>query len=1329
MSDLELKVRLTGEAGQLVGQLKEVAGAETAVAKEATAMADAYKRADAAIDALATAQAEAKQEIQAAAAALKNGSATQAEYNASVLRTKAALSALEIEQRKAVAGYNQHAAAAKGAGASLGAMKASSANLGAQISDVTQQLAIGQNPMMVFGQQAGQVAFALSGMKGVAGTVGTFLAGPWGSLILAGVTVLGLFLTAEEKAKKGALDLADGLDLTKISAGELTKAIDELEAAQAKESRTAAESLTMKRANAEALLNEARAQREKTKAFLEELQARLSAQNIGFGSNVSGVVATAGVLGTATVQRQLDALNGSVTKAEALLRETQIPIANMDSKTRALQQQQATLTATYRAGNMTLAEYTKQMTAAKDAQEAQTKAAREAAKVNKNTNASMMEAFGNPLPGGRLTSGFGPRKSFTTDNGARASSFHAGIDLAAPIGTPVLAAMDGIVKFAGMVNGYGNQLQLDHGAGTQTRYSHLNSFSVRDGQAVTKGQQIGTVGQTGNATGPHLDYQVRVNGKPVDPTKGRFPVDAGTIAEQAQKAGDTLKTFGDSASASISRISERFAEQPKLVGQVNMAVADLDRTIADLRDKQPPGFEKMIADAQAAKQVVENSLTRPFNEYVKASDRAREIQLLTLAGREDEAKALQQINQLVEQTGFATAEQRKAILENVQSERELNDLLAKRQVIVGAYTGAINDARSNLEGLLSGRVKGGDFLKNMQQSYMDTQAKLITEKLFGPMLRDLQKQVEETTGITSSVDIMKAGTEKAGGAAVTLADALENAAKRADVTFNGSPATSPVGGSVGTGGAGYSQFLQEFDSTLGRTSGPAETETADNTNEIVVVGQKLQKGVMAMTPGNFMQQLSRDIMDPSLSALDKIFGTNLQSLSGTLAGALKGYATAGIPGAVLGGLASIKGLPDNISKALGGALKGAQTGTVVSTISNSIGIKMNNTGAQIGGALGSLIGGPIGSIVGSIAGGLLGNLFKSVKSGYAQIRPVENGGSAVTGTYGRTGDLQTEARATGNSFVSAVKQLAESLGGKLGGFDLDLGRKDDKFAVTSSRVPGGTQWFSDQEEALKFAMSDAIKGGAVQGISAAMQRALQANASDVETAAAEALKVRDLESILGGFSGAARTAFSDFEKMAKERLRVATQYGLDVVEVEKTNTADRIKLRDQLEKQSFGSLLDLINSMKSGDLFEGSAVDKRTALLGEIDKARGDAAQGKEGAADTLASLLQQLNATSKDVYGTTGGFSADRDNILSTAQGVADLLRSQLDAAAAPAAQTNTLLDENNDQNAAMLAELQRIYSGMAGSIPGAAGALTPQQLAALASTQGASTWAGAPY
>ena len=94
---------------------------------------------------------------------------------------------------------------------------------------------------------------------------------------------------------------------------------------------------------------------------------------------------------------------------------------------------------------------------------------------------------------------------------------HEGIDVAAPMGAPIIAPASGVVMRVGYENGYGNTLEIDHGNGIVTRYAHCSRIDVKGGQRVTRGQTIAAVGSTGLATGPHLHYEIHINGKVVNP--------------------------------------------------------------------------------------------------------------------------------------------------------------------------------------------------------------------------------------------------------------------------------------------------------------------------------------------------------------------------------------------------------------------------------------------------------------------------------------------------------------------------------------------------------------------------------------------------------------------------------------------------------------------------------------------------------------------------------------------------------------------------------------------------------------------------------------------
>ena len=138
---------------------------------------------------------------------------------------------------------------------------------------------------------------------------------------------------------------------------------------------------------------------------------------------------------------------------------------------------------------------------------------------------------------GDVTSAFGERVHPISGD----VRFHTGVDLRAPQGSPIRAAAEGIVREAGRRGGYGNAVEVDHGNGTSTLYAHASSLLVKPGQRVERGEPIALVGHTGQATGPHLHFELRKNGRPVDPSGLVLPNPTGrALNSYRERAEDTV---------------------------------------------------------------------------------------------------------------------------------------------------------------------------------------------------------------------------------------------------------------------------------------------------------------------------------------------------------------------------------------------------------------------------------------------------------------------------------------------------------------------------------------------------------------------------------------------------------------------------------------------------------------------------------------------------------------------------------------------------------------------------------------------------------------------
>ncbi len=802
----------------------------------------------------------------------------------------------------------------------------------------------------------------------------------------------------------------------------------------------------------------------------------------------------------------------------------------------------------------------------------------------------------------------------------------------------------------------------------------------------------------------------RGGGRGERPAGGRSGRSAAGRAERLN-AGDLR--FAQSVEDSIQRINERWTAQPSLIRQARGAVDDLNDIIGaaqarlargGIGEREAAALRGQIADAQGAIQTVAEGLNEPFARLQQQSEQQVSVLQLIRAGRDDEAAALQQIFQLQDQVGDVTREQREAILANVVAERELNEAIARRSEMIGAYQQSISDVRADLEALLSGQGDG-NFLGNLRRNFQQLQGRVLTEQIFGPALRGLEQYVREETGISSAVDIMTTGTERAGRAASSLADVFDRARGLIERPAAGPLAGVAAGAGLGAGGptgdplgaiaVSVAAVAEASDAAAGAI---AEAAASAENRDIVVTG-----GVMALRPDAFFNRLVKDTVDPALAALDDLLGTRFFSgLSGVLSGALQGYVTAGPTGAVLGALGGIRGLPDGIQKGLARGLAGAQTGTQIAALGKGLGLKTSSTGGAIGGAIGGATGIPGADIVGSIIGSLVGGLVKKTPYGTAVVSGA--GDASVTGN-------KKAARAAAGSLAEAVQNglsgIAEQLGGEVGSYLVSIGTYKDKVRVSGSgktgKLKGGdvVDFGKDGQEAgVAYAIQNAIADGGIQGLSAAVQRAL-GSTSNLDKAVKEALKVQEVETALGGIGAIMAREFRTFEAQARERVRVARDYGFDLIAIEKYNAEQRQALTQKLLDAQVGSLQRLVEEMTSGSLFEGSAFDRRDALLAQIDVARGELSAGKEGAGDRLAGLFEQLNSLSKEIYGTTGGFAADRASILD--QATAAIAQANERIAAASAASdpalttTNAALDENNDQNAVIIAQLGSMNAQLA--------------------------------
>ena len=446
---------------------------------------------------------------------------------------------------------------------------------------------------------------------------------------------------------------------------------------------------------------------------------------------------------------------------------------------------------------------------------------------------------------------------------------------------------------------------------------------------------------------------------------------------------------------------------------------------------------------------------------------------------------------------------------------------------------------------------------------------------------------------------------------------------------------------------------------------------------------------MILRPEAYSALLARTLAKPfvdGLNALGDQIGSKLPGkIGGALQSGLQGYLESGPVGAVLGfagsAAKSIFGAQSKIGALFDQASAGAAQGSQVAQIGASLGIRTSQNGGALGGALGAVSTIPGGQLIGSIIGSIIGGLFHKTKTGVATITGVDSDPRLS----GNNNDFKSQAGSAAGGVQSALQKIADQLGGEVGNFAVSIGIADGKYYVDPKGKGnldtrrGALGFGTDGTAAVTAAVFDAISDGGVTGLSAAVQRALHSS-SDLDRSLREALKVQQVEDIVGGLGATIGRQFKTFEAQAKERVRIAGQYGFDVLKIEEKNAEDRKALADKILSDRVGSLQSLLKDLTTGNLFEGSASDRRQALIGQIATAQTDATAGKDGAAATLADLTRQLVETSKEAFGTAGPeYSKDRASAISSAEQVIALENARIKAAQDAALGTNARLDEAN--------------------------------------------------
>lgn len=731
------------------------------------------------------------------------------------------------------------------------------------------------------------------------------------------------------------------------------------------------------------------------------------------------------------------------------------------------------------------------------------------------------------------------------------------------------------------------------------------------------------------------------------------------------KQAEQLQKFGDSAAESIQRINERFNEQPRLVDAAAQSTRQLDDIIADLEKRKPAGFEKMVADAEAAKGVIQDALVRPYRELARDAERRVEIQKLILAGRDAEANALRDIWQYEDRNGKLTEEQQQRVRDLAEAEERVNDVLRARQEIQNAYLDATRSIRSELENLFSGQSV------NFGRIFRQLQSKILVENLFGDIFRDMDKYVRRATGLDAAVDQLVTQGTRAGDALGNFANALDRVSGR--VTGAAAPSASSL--------AAGDPFLAAFDKAFAAHA-PANDNTA--TDEIVVVAnrvaQQQESSIIGLTPGSYAELMTKSIAAPLGDLFRELLGRDLAlKMGGVLSGAIGGLMTAGPIGAILGGLKGLPGLPEKLAGTLGKAFSGAQTGAVTALVAGGLGLNLSQTGSTIGGALGgafsssvtNAIGGTLGKVlggalpvIGGLLGGLIGNLFGSRPRGSGTVS-----NTAVT-TSANNGGIKANLDSMGLGIQQAVSKVANSLGGTVGNYNVGIGNYKGKWyqvstnpndpylgqAEYSQKSPYDAYDGEDATAALRAAISVAINQGAIQGIRASTQTLLKAG-KDIEAQLQKAIDFEGVFTKLRGYTdpvGAALDALDKQFRYLKDTFAEAGASAAEYADLEKLYGIERSKAVKEAMNQVAGSLRSLIDDLTVNNSAY-SLRDRERMAQAAYDPLAARVAAGDVTAYEDYSSAARTLTDIKRQIYGSQQGYFDTLTSVTALAQGQLD--------------------------------------------------------------------------
>ncbi|OJU22705.1 MAG: hypothetical protein BGN95_03820 [Sphingomonas sp. 66-10] len=761
--------------------------------------------------------------------------------------------------------------------------------------------------------------------------------------------------------------------------------------------------------------------------------------------------------------------------------------------------------------------------------------------------------------------------------------------------------------------------------------------------------------------------------------------------KKREKKPRDLTSMSQSAAEEIARINAQWDEQPKLIDKARVETLRLDNLIKDLGKKKPPNFEKLIEDAQKAKQTIQDGLDRPFRDFVRTQNESVAVNRFILQGHDDQAAALREAFRLKESMEPLDQKQLATLTSIARQNRVINDALEDQRRIVGLYVGAVGGLQRTFDQFLSTLYTSPvDAVKGIVSGTFNTLKQLrndlLSNALFGGIDREVERYIRKLTGRQTPAEILQ---EQAGDAGQilgkTVAD-VDAALNRLVASVNKAANGVAANDNIKPGAAPeVGQGVSDGD--------------ASQTGDVVVTAKRKIDGLGGAI-GIMLDGLNKNLKNN--------FGFEIPKV---LVGGLKQFLPEIVRGGPLG----------QLSGSVFSAITGGRNDPTASAIGGAIGkIGGDALGKAVGGLLGK-VGGPLGSIVGGVLGNLVGGLFRSIKWGSASVDLVN--GKAVGGSAtGKGADEKRSATGSASGLAKGINQVVDALGAQISSLPgITIGSWDGKARVALTKTSQALHYnnFNDsvlkdfgkdgQQAALEYAIAYSVSHAVLTGISQASKNIIAKGSDDIEGAIQKALLIeaipRDLKAMVDPVGAAidelnrkwakTKAALDEGGASTEQMAQAQRLYQMQLDQIKASTASASATLKEFLTTLNIGS-----NSPLSLRDQEAAAMQQLKPFLTAIEAGQTIDQSKYQAAAQSYLDIERQLyGSTSKffeafdAVQAATNKAIASIDNAAPVSDPVANpFAKATADSTAAAASGIkagNELLSQNSDL-------LQRIASAV---------------------------------